>query len=134
MPLSASVLILDPPEGKRFYKIVPVYLLFLIGPPTLVGAGPIRSPPLFIIISDPFFSATALTIFLKLGTMLDNDKRKKVAKPDYPKKNFGSSKKSKNMVKMTVFDFFSKMAPKILMKLAQNVELINSEHLAKTAC
>ena len=38
------------------------------------------------IISDPFFSETALTIFMKLCTMLDNDKRKKVTKPDYPKK------------------------------------------------
>ena len=63
----------------------------IIGPPTLVGAGPIRSPSLFILyslffISDPFFSETALTIFMKLCTMLDNDKRKKVTKPDYPKK------------------------------------------------
>ena len=33
--------------------------------------------------------------------MVDIDKRKKVTKPDYPKK-FGSSKKSKNVVKMTV--------------------------------
>ena len=31
---------------------------------------------LFLIISDPFFSETALTIFMKLCTMLDNDKRK----------------------------------------------------------
>ena len=36
--------------------------------------------------------------------------------------------------KWQFFDFFSKMALAILMKLAQNVELINSEHLAKTAC
>ena len=56
------------------------------------GKGPIRSSPLllfiylFIIISDPFFSETALTIFMKLCTMLDDDKRKKVTKPDYPKK------------------------------------------------
>ena len=41
---------------------------------------------LVIITSDPFFSETALTIFMKLCTMLDNDKRKKVTKPDYPKK------------------------------------------------
>ena len=41
---------------------------------------------LFIIISDPFFSETALTIFIKLCTMFDIDKRKKVTKPDYPKK------------------------------------------------
>ena len=79
-----------PPEGKRFYKIVPVYLLFLIGPPTLVGAGPIRSPPLFIIIlfrvdRDPFFSKMALTIFLKLGMVVNIDANKKVTKPDYPK-------------------------------------------------
>ena len=44
---------------------------------------------------------------MKLCTMLDNDKRKKVTKPDYPK-NFGSSKKSKNVVKMTVFWLFLK--------------------------
>ena len=34
---------------------------------------------------------------------------------------------------MTVFNFLSKMALTILMKHAQNVELINSEHSAKTA-
>ena len=32
------------------------------------------------------------------------------------------------------FDFFSKTALTILTKLAQKVELINSEHLPKTAC
>ena len=39
---------------------------------------------LVILISYPFFSKTALTIFLKLGTMLDIDKLRKVTKPDYP--------------------------------------------------
>ena len=39
-----------------------------------------------------------------------------------------------NTEKMRFFDFFSKTALTILMKLGQNVELINSEHLAKTAC
>ena len=57
------------------------------------------------VISDPFFSETALTIFMKLYTILDNDKSKKVMKPDYPKK-FGSSKKYKKVVKMTVFWLF----------------------------
>ena len=40
---------------------------------------------LLLFISDPFFSETALTIFMKLCMMLDIDKRKKVTKPDYPK-------------------------------------------------
>ena len=58
------------------------------GPPTLVGTGPIRSSSLVIIsyYYYPFFSKTALTIFLKLCTILDIDKRKKVTKPDFPKK------------------------------------------------
>ena len=64
---------------------------------------------------------------------LDIDKLRKVTKADYPKK-FGSSKKSKNVIKMTVFDFFLKTTPTILIKLGQNVDIINSEHLAKTAC
>ena len=63
--------------------------------------------------------------------MLNIDKRKKVTKPDYPKK-IGSSKKFKKVVKMTVFLTFSWKWLTILMKLAQNVELINSEHLTKT--
>ena len=54
-----------------------------------------------------------------------------MTKPDYPKK-IGSSKKSINVVKMTVFlTFYKKMALTIL---AQNVEPINSEHLTKTTC
>ena len=39
-----------------------------------------------LVISYPFFSETALTIFMKLCMMLYIDKRKKVTKPDYPKK------------------------------------------------
>ena len=39
-----------------------------------------------LVISYPFFSETAQTIFMKLCMMLDIDKRKKVTKPDYPKK------------------------------------------------
>ena len=37
-----------------------------------------------LVISYPFFSETAQTIFMKL-CMLDIDKRKKVTKPDHPK-------------------------------------------------
>ena len=46
-----------------------------------------------------FFSKTALTIFLKLCTMLDNDKRKKVTKPDYPKKILDHPKSPKKWSK-----------------------------------
>ena len=74
-----------------------------------------------------------LTISLKLCTMLDIDKMRKVTEPDYPKKIFGSSKKYEKVVKMTVFRHFLENST-ILMKLGQNVELINSEVLAKTAC
>ena len=70
---------------------------------------------------------------MKLCTMLDNDKRKKVTKPDYPKKIWIIQKVQK-CGQNEFFDFFSKMALTILMKLAQNVELINSEQPAKTAC
>ena len=66
--------------------------------------------------------------------MLDNDKRKKETKSDYPKKILDHPKNPKMWSKWHFFDFFSKIALTILMKLAQNVELINSEHLAKTAC
>ena len=66
--------------------------------------------------------------------MLDIDKRKKVTKPDYPKKFWIIQKVPKCGQNDSFFDFFSEMALTILMKLAQNVELINSEHLAKTAC
>ena len=38
-----------------------------------------------LVITYPFFSETAQTIFMKLRMMLDIDKRKKVTKPDYPK-------------------------------------------------
>ena len=38
-----------------------------------------------LVISYPFFSETAQTIFMKLCMMLDIDKRKKVTKPDHPK-------------------------------------------------
>ena len=47
----------------------------------------------------------ALMIFSKLGMMVSIDARKKVTKLDYPK-NFGSFKKSINVVKMTVFRLF----------------------------
>ena len=76
----------------------------------------------------------ALTIFLKLGTMLDNDKRKKSDEARLSKKILDHPKSPNMWSKWQFFDFFSKMALTILMKLAQNVELINSEHLAKTAC
>ena len=38
-----------------------------------------------LVISYPFFSETAQTIFMKLCMMLDIDKRKRVTKPDHPK-------------------------------------------------
>ena len=63
-------------------------------------------PPI-IIISDPIISKTARTIFLKLCTILDIDKRKKWRGRIIQKK-IGSSKKSKNVVKMTVFWLFLK--------------------------
>ena len=47
----------------------------------------------------------AVTIFLKLGTMIDNVKGKKETEPDYQKK-IGSSKKLENVVKMAVFWLF----------------------------
>ena len=75
----------------------------------------------------------ALTIFIKLCTMLDIDKRKKVTKPDYPKK-FWIIQKVQKCGQNDSFLTFSQKWLTILMKLAQNVELINSEHLAKTAC
>ena len=56
--------------------------------------------------------------------MLDNDKRKKVTKPDYPKKFWIIQKVQKSGQNDSFFDFFSEMALTILMKLAQNVELI----------
>ena len=66
--------------------------------------------------------------------MLDIDKLRKVTEPDYPKKFLDHPKSTEMWSKSQFFDFFSKMALTILMKLGQNVELINSEHLAKTAC
>ena len=75
-------------------------------------------------------SKTALTIFLIFCMVLDIDKVRKVMEPDYPKK-IGSSTKYENVVKITVFDFFSKTALTILTKLAQKVELINSEQFRK---
>ena len=71
----------------------------------------------------------ALTIFLKLGTMLDIDKLRKVTEPDYPKK-IGSSIKYENVVKRGIF---SKMALTILIKRCQMVEEIDTKHLQKTA-
>ena len=55
------------PEGKRSYKnkIVPIISLFIS--------------------SKSFFAKTAPTIFLKLCTMLDIDRLRKVTEPDYPK-------------------------------------------------
>ena len=94
--------------------------------------GPIQIS--LVIISDPFFSKTALRIFLKFCMMLDIDKLRKVTKPDYPKKILDHPKSTKMWSKWQFFYFFSKTALTILMKLGQNVELINSEHLAKTAC
>ena len=47
----------------------------------------------------------ALTILFKLCTMLDIDKRKS-DEAGLSKKNFGSSKKYENVVKMTVFRLF----------------------------
>ena len=41
-----------------------------------------------LVISYPFFSEASQTILMKLCMMLDIDKRKKVTKPDYPKKNW----------------------------------------------
>ena len=61
-------------------------------------------------------------------------KGKKWQKVGLSKNIFGHPKSAKMWPKWQFFDFFSKMAPKILMKLAQNVELINSEQLAKTTC
>ena len=66
--------------------------------------------------------------------MLDIDKRKKVTEPHYPKKNLDHPKSTKMWSKWHFFDFFSKTTLTILTKLAQKVELINSEHLPKTAC
>ena len=76
----------------------------------------------------------ALTIFLKLGMVVKIDANEKVTKPDYPKKFWIIQKVQKCGQNDSFLTFFSKMALTILMKLAQNVELINSEHPAKTAC
>ena len=52
-----------------------------------------------LVISYPFFSETAQTIFMKLCMMLDIDKRKKVTKPDYPKKILDHPKSPKKSSK-----------------------------------
>lgn len=57
-------------------------------------------------VSWHFFSKTALTMLLKICTQWDIDKRGKLTKPDYPKKNFGLIKKYENVVKMTLFRLF----------------------------
>ena len=122
-------------SGSYKKKKWPSFILIIIGPPTLVGAGPIRSPSfILIIITYPFFSETALTIFMKLCMMLDNDKRKKSDEAGLSIKNLDHPKSPKIGSKWQFLNFFSKTALAILLKLAQNVELINSEHLAKTAC
>ena len=45
-------------------------------------------------------------MLLKICTQWDIDKRGKLTKPDYPKKNFGLIKKYENVVKMTLFRLF----------------------------
>ena len=50
---------------------------------------------------------------------------KNFTEPDYSKKNWDHPKNHKN-VQTWVFEIFLKMAHMILMKLAQNVELIYS--------
>ena len=73
-------------------------------------------------------------IFLKFGTMLEIDNLRKVTDPDYPKNFWIIQKVQKCGQNDGFFYFFSKIAHNILMKFAQNVELINSEHPTKTPC
>ena len=61
-------------------------------------------------------------------------KSKCPSRAGFSKKILDHPKSPKMWSKWQFFDFFSKMALTILMKLGQNVELINSENLAKTAC
>ena len=61
-----------------------------------------------------------LTILLKLSIMLDIDEMRKVTELDYQKKKIGSFAKYDNVVKM-FFDFFSKTAERISVKMLENV-------------
>ena len=68
--------------------------------------------------SAVFFPKKSSIDFLNFFTIFDLDKLKKATKP----------KNAKNVLKMTVFVIFSKI------RLYHNVELINPEDLARTAC
>ena len=91
--------------------------------------------PLFLIISF-------LVVFLRNGSndfleTLHNVRHRWNEKSDragLSKKILDHPKSTKMWSKWHFFDFFSKTALTILTKRAQKVELINSEHLAKTAC